>query len=612
LWGTERGMMNVATFSHDARWIATGDQDGILKVWDTQNGQCVARTDWGGTERRNVILHVQFSPDDQYIAASGFGHSAVYAWNTELNAPIRNFKLENPKLSDYRKEGASNDRHFPIAFSPKSNLFAYVTSPETVTVSNINTGEDIAYLTGHTAPLHTLLFSPCGQYLASASLGATVQVWDIQNESLVMTPKTYEGNRVRLAYTPDETLRVADIYDDKVVIWDTSQQKELDTFNTIGATAENARFSNDGMQFAISCWSHNIQLWKAGTPSTRSFFPGYGSVPYSVAFMQDSNTLVGGNWGSTGKIFWNVRNREVQRILPPKAKRSSLRKSMALSPDDQLLAIDAGDNDIQIWHIETEELVAELTEHENLIFSLTYSPTGEYLVSGGLKDELYVWDVARWEKQHTLIGHTSSVEAIAFHPNGERFVTSSRDGTALLWNVETGEQISPLPLPETLEDASLYRGEPDEIERVINGGNLQWKDNQHMQSIVFSPCGNWIAGGLGTWYADGLINEIRLWDTETLETHMIFLQPQGCIRPWALTFSPCGKYLVSGAWWKWGLDKAPIHIWEMSTGKNIHTFWGHASDVQDVDFSPDGLLLASGSFDGTVLLWDVKSIIGSD
>ncbi|MDE0484819.1 MAG: WD40 repeat domain-containing protein [Candidatus Poribacteria bacterium] len=612
LWGTERGMMNVATFSHDARWIATGDQDGILKVWDTQNGQCVARTDWGGTERRNVILHVQFSPDDQYIAASGFGHSAVYAWNTELNAPIRNFKLENPKLSDYRKEGASNDRHFPIAFSPKSNLFAYVTSPETVTVSDINTGEDIAHLTGHTAPLHTLLFSPCGQYLASASLGATVQVWEIQNESLVMMPKTYEGNRLRLAYTPDEILRVADIYNDKVLMWDASQQKELDTFNTVGTTAEDACFSNDGSKFAIACWNHSIQIWKEDTFTTRSFFSGYGSVPYFVAFMQDSNTLVGGNWGSTGKIFWNINKREVQRILPPSGKRSSLRGCMALSPDDQLLAVDTGDNDIQVWHIETAELVAELTEHENRIYSLAFSPTGKYLISGGWADEVYVWDTALWEKQHQLIEHTGSIEAIAFHPDGNRFVTSSRDGTALLWNVETGEQISPLPLPETLEDASLYRGEPQEIERVINGGNLQYKEYQHMQSIVFSPCGNWIAGGLGTWDADGLINEIRLWDTETLETRMIFLQPQGCIRPWALTFSPCGKYLVSGAWWKWGLDKAPIHLWEMSTGKNIHTFWGHASDVQDVAFSPDRLFLASGSFDGTVLLWDVKSIIGSD
>lgn len=606
LWGNERGMMNVATFSHDSQWIATGDQDGILKIWDTQNGQCVARTDWGGTEKRNVILHVRFSPDDQYLAASGFGHSAVYEWNTELNAPIRNFKLDKPKLEDYRKEGTTSDRYFPIAFSPDSKLFAYVSSPETVMISNISTSETIANLSGHTTPLHSLLFSPCGQYLASACRGATVQVWDIQNASLAMTPITYQGNRVRLAYTSDEILRVADIYNDKVVIWDAAQQKALDTFNTIGATAENARFSNDGAKFAIACWNHKIQVWQADTSDTRSFFSGFGSIPYSVAFMQDNKTLIGGNWGSTGKIFWNVNRREVQWILPPLEKRGSLRKSMALSPDDKLLAIDTGGNDIQIWNIETEELVAELTEHENRIYSLRFSPDGGYLVSGGSVDEFYVWDVARWEKQHTLIGHTSSVEAIAFHPDGNRFVSSSRDGTALLWDVETGKQISPLPLPETLEDASLYRGEPNEIERVINGGNLQYKKYQHIQSIVFSPCGNWIAGGLGTWIADALINEIRLWNTETLETCMIFLQPHGCIRPWALTFSPCGKYLVSGAWWKWGLERVPIHLWEMSTGENIHTFWGHASDVQDLAFLPDGKLLASAGYDGTILLWDMK------
>ena len=611
LWGTDRGMMNVATFSHDTRWIATGDQDGILKVWDTQNGQCVARTDWGGTEKRNVIFHVRFSPDDQYLAASGLGHSAIYAWRGGHIVPISSFKIENAKRNDYRKEGTAYDRYFPIAFSPNSNLFAYVTSPETVTVSDINTGEDIVHLTGHTAPLHTLLFSPCEQYLAGASLGATVQVWNIQNESLVMIPKTYEGERVRLTYTPNETLRVADIYNDKVIIWDASQHKELDTFNTIGNTDNNARFSNDGTKFAITCRNRKIQIWHEGDSTTRSFFSGYGSVPYSVAFMQDNKTLIGGHWSGTGKIFWNINKREVQRILPPE-KRSSSRKCMTLSPDDQLLAIDTGDNDIHVWHIESEELVAELTEHENRLYSLAFSPTGQYLVSGGWGDEVYVWDTALWEKQHQLIEHTGSVEAIAFHPDGKLFVTSSRDGTARLWNVEIGEQISPLPLPETLEDASLYRGEPQEIERVINGGNLQYKKYQHMQSIVFSPCGNWIAGGLGTWIADALINEIRLWDTETLETRMILLQPQGCIRPWALTFSPCGKYLVSGAWWKWGLDKAPIHLWEMSTGENIHTFWGHSSDVQDVAFSPDGTLLASGSFDGTVLLWDVKPFIGSD
>ena len=401
--------------------------------------------------------------------------------------------------------------HFPIAFSPNSKLFAYVSSPEAVMISNINTGENIARLTGHTAPLHTLRFSSCGQYLASACCGASVQVWNIKDESLIMIPKSYDGNRVRLAYTPDETLRVADIYDDNVIIWDASQDKVLDTFNTTGATAENARFSSDGTKFVISCWNHKFQIWEENTSTTRSFFSGYGSVPYLVAFLQDNKTMVGGNWGSTGKIFWDFKSRTEKCVLPPLAKRKSLRKCMALSPDDQLLAIDTGNNEIQVWHIESEELIEELTGHEKYIYSLTFSPNGEYLVSGGIGDEMFVWDVASWKKQHTLIGHTSSIEAIAFHPDGKRFVSSSRDGTALLWNVDTGEQISTLPLPDTLEDTSLYRGEPQEVERVINGGNLEYKKYRHMQSIVYSPCGNWIAGGLGTWMADALINEIRLW-----------------------------------------------------------------------------------------------------
>lgn len=48
-----------------------------------------------------------------------------------------------------------------------------------------------------------------------------------------------------------------------------------------------------------------------------------------------------------------------------------------------------------------------------------------------------------------------------------------------------------------------------------------------------------------------------------------------------------------------------IRLWEVATGENIATFWGHATDIQSLAFSPDGALLASGSYDGTILLWDM-------
>ena len=610
LWGTERGMFNVATFSHNAEWIATGDQDGIVKIWDTQNGQCITKIDWGSNRNVDSLLHLHFSQDGQHLATSGFGHSAVYTWRTNTDTPIMSFTVENAERKDYSR-GYYGDWCFPVSFSPVGNQLAYVTAIDTVTISDVDTGEQIARLTGHAAPVHSAVFSPCGQYLATATLDNEVQVWDIHNESRVMTPTTYEGDRVRLAYTPDGAMRIANIHENEVQIWDVSQQEKLDTFDSRGTTTA-ACFSTDATQFAVCSTWGDVQVWKEGIPSTVALFSGFKSAAYSVAFLQDGSTLISNHRGTTDKVFWNVASRETQRVFPPLTERTSfLQKGMALSPCEELLVVDTSDANIEVWHIASETLIAELTEHETRRITLAFSPTGEYLVSGGWADEVYVWDVTLWEKRHALTGHTGSIEAIAFHPDGKLCVTSSRDGTARLWNVESGEQVAPLPLPDVLEDATLYRGEPEEIERVINGGNLQWKRNQHIESIVFSPCGTLIAGGLGTWTAGGLTNEIRLWNTETLETRMIILPPQGTIRPWALTFSPCGCYLVSGAWWCPGLDKAPIRIWEVATGEHIHTFWAHSTDVQDVAFSPDGLLLASGSFDGTVLLWDMKPFIGS-
>ena len=612
LWGTERGMFNVATFSHDMRWIATGDQDGIVKVWNTQNGQCVTKIDWASTRQwQNSVLHVHFSPDGQHLAASGFGHSVVYTWRTNNETPIASFTVENPKLDDYRKKDADYDRHFPIAFSPDSNLFASVSAPDTVTISDINTGEDIARLTGHTAPVHSLLFSPCGKYLAGANLDTTVQAWDIQSETFVMMPTTYDGNRVRLVYTADETLWVAVLCENKVVIWDASMGEKLNEFETLSSCHRASCFSNEGTQFAICNTRGDVQVWKANTLSTKTLFSKYKSAAYSVKFLQEGRALVSSHWGTTGKVFWDIENRKTQRIFPSLTERSPLQRTVALSPLDELLAAETGDGNIKVWNINSETLVAELTEHESHVISFNFSPNGKHLVSAGTKGELYVWDVELWEKQYSLqpdenegVGPAQwhmGDKRVAFHPDGKQVAAISHNDKARVWDVESGEHLVTFPLPEDLESPIPYKGELQEIQQPKNP-KLERSSDPLLRAIAFSSCGTFIASG-----REG---EVILWDTNTSQIRMVIRLPETGWRPLALAFSPSNRYLAVGSWWC-GTDRVPIQLWEVATGEHIHTFWAHSTDVQDVAFSPDGSLLASGSFDGTVLLWDMKPFIGS-
>src|SRR5262249_11249300 len=81
----------------------------------------------------------------------------------------------------------------------------------------------------------------------------------------------------------------------------------------------------------------------------------------------------------------------------------------------------------------------------------------------------------------------------------------------------------------------------------------------------------------------------------------------GCRAFHRARFSPDGKTLVtdSGAT-PWYDNNGSLHLWEVTTGKPRGKLTGHSGRVSSLSFSPDGRLLASGSADTTVLVWDVR------
>ncbi|MCG9131651.1 WD40 repeat domain-containing protein [Candidatus Poribacteria bacterium] len=595
LFETERGLISNVVLSPDGKWVATSNADGIINVREIETQQRVAKIQgWhDGTSQ------LAFSPDSQYIAASGREYGDVYIWSAKNGYHVASFK----EVRITPKEDERLPARLPICFSPDGQLLAYSTGSYPLTVQNLKTKERFAWLvperhlceSGH---LYDLVFSPCGQFLAASLQDRTtrenieVQVWNIDKETLEMTYTDYGGTRTILAYSADGALRVADVYEDKVVMWDASRGEKLDTIEHQGKGRTEQCISTDGQQFAILTERY-IRVWRAGSPATTAPLTVPHQVPESLFFYQSSKRLACKYWFED-VVFWDVVQKQV---IPSPIKTKSRGKRCALSPCEELLALNEEDGQtLEVWNITSGTRIAELTEHQSLITTVVFSPLGEHLISGDVDGKLVVWRVHCWEKQHAFIAHARPFRTAAFHPNGKQFATT--DGSSIfLWDVTSGEQLGSPSVDSTF--VALYKGDMRQIQKQMRSPH---KPSKYLHSITFSPCGTLLAGGL--------YGGIHLWDAATLEPHMGMILPETCSHIGVVVFSPCGRYLASGSWWN-KTDKVSVRLWDVATGENIHTFWGHTSDVQNLAFSKDSERLASSSYDGTVLLWDMKPFLSS-
>ena len=414
--------------------------------------------------------------------------------------------------------------------------------------------------------------SPDRRYLA---VGTLIGVWwyELSTLSPIALWETERGVISALDFSPNGKRHIRNIYFSKGITWNRDSQKLIVVFTSV----------------------RDINVWTLDNPNSVVTASIDTASVESVAFSPDGQTLASVSRGGFSTCWEVAKKQARQQHLPTKVH------THFFLPNGNIHALGSVENRVYVWDVETKETIATLSEHSKKVNTAAYSHTSKVWATGDIAGNLYVSDGKG--KQITLSGHTNSIESLAFSPNGSQLVSASGDKTVRVWDILPGKEVAVFPLTQL--DAELYLGDPHQKQRLIRiqhnrtqRGDTIYRSIE-IKAIAFSPCGDIIAGGLH-W-------EIRLWDAATYDIRAAILLPRECESPYALAFSPCGRYLASGSWWA-GTEKVSIRLWDLATCENIHTFWGHPTDVQDLAFSPDGALLASGSADGTVLLWDMKSI----
>lgn len=486
--------------------LISGGQDGLIKIWDVESGDCIQTL----TEHTGIIWSVCVHPDGDRFATGSFDHS-IKIWDLQTGDCIQTFMGHTGEVTG-------------ISFSPDGRLLASASGDRTIRLWEVSIGKCLAVLRGHLDTIWSVAFTrgtnqngewAPGQALVSAGFDQTVRFWDISGavDARAMSSsddlpsfsgqctKTIQGDSAgirSIARHPQENWLVSGGLDKIIRLWDLSG-KCFQTFTGHTGSIWKVTFHPQGTILASASFDGEIRIWEVSSGRClRSIRPGSSWI--HVLGFSPQGYLVSGSMSDATIRFWDIQSGECWRSLAlepggyplgmdfhPEGRffvtagndgrlcwwdmdtgecfrvrsgKDGHTWGVAFHPQGHLFASIGNDLFVKLWDAESGECLAKLEGHSGIHGSVAFSPDGAFLASGRSDRTIRLWDVATQKCLHVLEGHTGIVTSVLFmvrslNASGEQqliLASSSYDGSIRLWDVKTGTCLN------TFRPARLYEG----------------------------------------------------------------------------------------------------------------------------------------------------------
>ncbi len=530
--------------------------------------------------------------------------------------------------------------------------------------------EELATLGTHPWTVTCVAVSPDGRWLASGSheppedSAHSLKIWDLASRECVATLEA-GGGIWSVAFTADSQ-RLMSAGRSGVKFWEAPSGRAVP--NGLPLKGQTAAMAIRAPVLVASPWHpfanptpeplllvhldrNIIEPLPVG-----GWFPAVSPDGRQLAFLDARH----------GIQLWDLEARRFLRMVATNRNLFALR----FSPDGRQLAAAGRMTDARVWDLEKPDQRPQLFPHERNVWLAEFSPDGRTLLTTGSDQKLRLWDLESGALRREWRGHVNEVWTAAFDSQGGRIASGGKDLSVRLWSAEMGTNefmaaqsanVAPLFSPDgsRLVTCTQTNGRNVTTEWTWNESSNDWSrlprlgaGNPPGRPMGFAPDGRlliflnakarsvewWEPGGRvasrsirlekapgdllpkesgvsgdgSTLFAADAAGVLWLWDTRTGALRRRISDPAFTAatrdprRFSPLIFSALamdreGLWLVVGFYSDYALA-----LCEVATGR-IRRLAGHSDRASQLAISPDGRTLASGSVDGSIRCWDVRT-----
>jgi len=503
----------------------------------------------GLAEARAVIPHARHQGHAAWVRAAAIAPDGERVATVDEAGQVRVWSPRDGHLIVGRTIGVR--ALYALAFSPDGRELAV--AGDTGTIVRL-AAADLAprgELRGHTGRVWTLAYSPDGKLLASGGEDRAVRLWPLGGGAARELPG--HAQRVYAVAFSHDGARLASGSDDRHLwVWDVATGKGAQRGDHKAGGIRVVVFTPDDQRIVTSGWDHEIRVWKGADPTPEAW--------------SDADIVEGA----------------------------------AMTPGDGLLVAGGQMPSINVWDISTHQLVTALDAPDGPTSAVAVSRDGRWLVTAG-KAPPIAWDASAIRRL-AAVGHRDAAVGLAFSRDGTRFASGSNDHTLRLWDVATTRELRRVTLgARQCGDSVVVLGR-DELTASCDDATLRRWDAGGAERSIITP--DWLrvtslspdARTLAAGHAQGRLAlvDVASWtiaQMKTLHAHHIY----------GVQYAADGRLVTAS------LDDH-VRVWRTPEfAQDADVKIDTEDGVLAAALAPDGALLAVGTQDGALHIWDVRA-----